>query len=271
MKRRAGLGLLSGYVLAYLGIIVLLPLTALVARAASLGPAEIWHLATQPRALASLRLSYGTAAMAALVNTVAGLVIAWTLTRFRFPGRRIIDAVIDLPFALPTAVGGIALTAIFAETGWIGRLFAKFGIAIAFTPKGITIALIFITLPFVVRTLQPVIAEIDPAVMEAARCLGATPAQTFVRIVLPELLTGILTGFTLAFARGVGEYGSVVFIAGNMPMKTEVVALLIITKLEQYDYAGATALATVMLATSFVFLLLLNGLQWFARSRTEVR
>ena len=270
LSRKVGGGLLGGYVLAYLGCIVLLPLAALVAAAAKLGPAEIVHLATQPRALASLRLSYGTAAIAALVNTVAGLLIAWTLTRYRFPGRRFIDALIDLPFALPTAVGGIALTAIFSENGWLGGVLGKLGIGVAFTPTGITVALVFVTLPFVVRTLQPVIAELDPAVLDAARCLGATPLQTFVRVVLPELSTGILTGFTLAFARGVGEYGSVVFIAGNMPMKTEVIALLIITKLEQYDYAGATALATIMLATSFVFLLLLNGLQWLRRSRTEL-
>jgi sulfate transport system permease protein len=270
-ERRFGATLLSGYVLTYLGLIVVLPLAALLARVTSVGVGEVWRLATEPRALASLRLSYGTAAVAALVNTAAGFVVAWTLTRYRFPGRRIVDALIDLPFALPTAVGGIALTAIFAETGWLGAPLAKLGIAVAFTPIGITVALVFVTLPFVVRTLQPVIAELDPAVLEAARCLGATPAQTFRKIIIPELMTAIVTGFTLAFARGVGEYGSVVFIAGNMPMKTEVTSLLIITKLEQYDYAGATALATVMLATSFVFLLVLNGLQWLGRSRQEAR
>ncbi len=258
-----------GYVVSYLGLIVLLPLGALAWRGFGIGVGGLWDLASEPRVLASLRISFLASLAAALINTGFGLVVAWTLTRYRFVGRRVLDAAIDLPFALPTAVAGIALTAIFAPKGWLGGPLMSLGIKAAFSPLGITIALVFIGLPFVVRTLQPVIEELDPAVEEAAYCLGASRAQTFRVVILPELLPALLSGFTLAFARGLGEYGSVVFISGNMPMKTEVVPLLIITKLEQYDYAGATALGLLMLLISFVLLVVLNFLQ--RRSRRGTR
>jgi sulfate transport system permease protein len=256
-----GFGLTLGFAVLWSSLIVLLPLSTLVLEATTLGPHALWATVTSTRALASYRLTFGASLAAATVNGVFGLVVAWVLARYPFPGRRLADAIVDLPFALPTAVAGIALTTLYAETGWLGRPLAAAGVRVAFTPLGVTVALIFIGLPFVVRTLEPVIESLDPEVEEAAASLGATPAQTFVRVVLPQLLPAWLTGFGLAFARSLGEYGSVVFISGNLPMKTEIAPLLIMTRLEQYDYAGATALATVLLGASFVLLGLLNLLQ----------
>ena len=261
-----GFGLSLGYTLFYLCLIVLIPLAALVLKSASLGFAAFWTTVTAPRVLASYQLTFGASLVAALVNAVFGLIVAWVLVRYPFPGRRLVDALVDLPFALPTAVAGIALTTLYAENGWLGKHLAALGVKVAFTPLGITLALTFIGLPFVVRTLQPVLESLDTEVEEAAASLGASRAQTLARVVLPALLPAWLTGFALAFARALGEYGSVVFIAGNMPMKTEISALLIMTKLEQYDYAGATAIAVVMLAVSFLLLLCINLLQsWAAR------
>ncbi len=261
-----GFGLSLGYTLFYLCLIVLIPLAALVLKSASLGLGAFWATVTTPRVLASYQLTFGASLVAALVNAVFGLIVAWVLVRYPFPGRRLVDALVDLPFALPTAVAGIALTTLYAETGWVGKHLAALGVKVAFTPLGITLALTFIGLPFVVRTLQPVLESLDTEVEEAAASLGAGRAQTLARVVLPALLPAWLTGFALAFARALGEYGSVVFIAGNMPMKTEISSLLIMTKLEQYDYAGATAIAVVMLAVSFVLLLCINLLQsWAAR------
>ena len=261
-----GFGLSLGYTLLYLCLIVLIPLAALVLKSASLGFQGFWTTVTTPRVLASYQLTFGASLVAALVNAVFGLIVAWVLVRYPFPGRRLVDALVDLPFALPTAVAGIALTTLYAETGWVGKHLAALGVRVAFTPLGITLALTFIGLPFVVRTLQPVLESLDTEVEEAAASLGASRAQTLARVVLPALLPAWLTGFALAFARALGEYGSVVFIAGNMPMKTEISALLIMTKLEQYDYAGATAIAVVMLAVSFLLLLCINLLQsWAAR------
>jgi sulfate transport system permease protein len=256
-----GFGLTLGFAVLWSSLIVLLPLSTLVLEATTLGPHALWATVTSTRALASYRLTFGASLAAATVNGVFGLVVAWVLARYPFPGRRLADAIVDLPFALPTAVAGIALTTLYAETGWLGRPLAAAGVRVAFTPQGITVALIFIGLPFVVRTLEPVIESLDPEVEEAAASLGATPTQAFVRVVLPQLLPAWLTGFGLAFARSLGEYGSVVFISGNLPMKTEIAPLLIMTRLEQYDYAGATALATVLLGASFVLLGLLNLLQ----------
>ena len=263
-----GFGLTLGYTVFYLGLVVLIPLSALAAKSASLGWDAFWTTVTAPRVLASYRLTFGASAAAAAVNGVFGLCVAWVLARYRFPGRGIVDALVDLPFALPTAVAGIALTTLYAEGGWLGRPLAALGVNVAFTPLGVTLALTFIGLPFVVRTLQPVIEELDPAVEEAAASLGATRAQALRRVVLPALLPAWLTGFALAFARALGEYGSVVFIAGNMPMRTEITSLLIITKLEQYDYAGATAIAVVMLAASFALLLAINAMQSWSGRRT---
>ncbi|MET0409741.1 MAG: sulfate ABC transporter permease subunit CysT [Polyangiaceae bacterium] len=260
-----GFGLSLGYTVLYLCALVLLPLSALAIKAAGLGPSELWRVATDERALAAYRLSFGTSLLAALINAVFGLLVAWVLVRYQFPGRRLADAIVDLPFALPTAVAGIALTAVYAKTGWIGEPLSKLGISIAFTPLGILIALTFIGIPFVVRTVQPVLEEIDPSIEEAAAVLGATRWQTFRRVVLPGLYPAVLTGFALAFARGIGEYGSVVFIAGNMPLKTEIAPLLIVTKLEQYDYPAATAIACVMLLVSFATLFAINGLQRWSR------
>jgi sulfate/thiosulfate transport system permease protein len=262
-----GFGLTLGFTLLYLGLIVLLPLSATFLKTATLGWGKVWLLATEPRVLASLRLTFGASFAAALLNLVAGLLIAWVLVRYRFPGKRLADALVDLPFALPTAVAGIALTTLYAKNGWIGRLFEPLGWRIAFTPVGIFIALTFISLPFVVRTVQPVLEDLEPQFEEAAATLGANRWQTFSRILLPELWPSLLTGFALAFARAVGEYGSVVFISGNMPMKTEITPLLIVTKLEQYDYAGATAIAVVMLVISFALLLIINLLQWWSARR----
>jgi sulfate/thiosulfate transport system permease protein len=260
-----GYGLSLGYTLLYLGLLVLLPLSALIAKAAGLGPSEFWRVATDERAMAAYRLSFGAAFLAALANAVVGVLVAWVLTRYDFPGRRIADALVDLPFALPTAVAGIALTAIYAPNGWLGKPLADLGIKVAFTPLGIFLALMFIGIPFVVRTVQPVLEELDPSVEEAAAVLGASRWETFVRVILPTLTPAALTGFALAFARGVGEYGSVVFISGNMPMKTEIAPLLIVTKLEQYDYAGATAIACVLLGVSFTSLFFINVLQRWSR------
>ena len=262
-----GFGITLGFTLVYLSIVVLIPLSGLVLHSASLGPAEFWALATDPRTLNALRLSFGTALVAALVNVVFGVVVAWVLVRYTFPGRRIIDAMVDLPFALPTAVAGIALTAIYAPTGWIGGLLAPLGIKVAYTPLGIVVALVFVGLPFVVRTVQPVIAEIDREVEEAAASLGAHRLDAVRRVILPSLIPAILTGFALALARGVGEYGSVIFIAGNLPYVSEIAPLLIVIRLEEFDVPGATALAAMMLAISFSMLLAINFVQTWSRKR----
>ena len=262
-----GFGLTMGITVLYLSLIVLIPLATLPARTMTMSWVEFRSTITDPRVVASYRLTLGASLAAAAVNAVFGALVAWALARYSFPGRRLVDALIDLPFALPTAVAGIVLTTLYAPTGWLGAPLANYGIAVAFTPLGITIALIFIGLPFVVRTLQPVIEDLDPEVEEAATSLGASRAGVLFRIILPNLFPAWLTGFALAFARAVGEYGSVVFISGNMPMRTEISPLLIVTKLEQYDYPGATAIAVVMLAISFVLLLAINGLQSWARRR----
>jgi len=260
-----GFGLSLGYTVLYVGLLVLLPLSAMVIKASSLGLSEFWLKVTDDRALAAYRLSFGSAFAGSLLNAVFGVLLAWVLVRYRFPGRDIVDALVDLPFALPTAVAGIALTTVYAEHGVLGEQLAKMGVKVAFTPLGVTLALTFIGIPFVVRTVQPVLEEIDPDVEEAAAVLGATRFQTFRRVIFPALLPATLTGFALAFARSLGEYGSVVFISGNMPMRTEITPLLIVTKLEQYDYAGATAIAAVMLLASFGMLLLVNLLERWAR------
>jgi sulfate transport system permease protein len=257
-----GFGLTLGYTLTYLSLIVLIPLAALFFKSASLPWEKFWHAVTEPRVMASYRLTFGASFVAATINAVLGFVVAWTLVRYRFPGRKFVDAVVDLPFALPTAVSGIALTAIFTRNGWLGQYLEPLGIKVAFTPIGITIALIFIGLPFVVRTLQPALEELDGELEEAASSLGASRWTTFRRVLLPTVMPSLITGFALAFARAVGEYGSVVFISGNMPMKTEITSLLIITKLEQYDFAGASAIAVVMLLASFTILLFINAVQW---------
>jgi sulfate transport system permease protein len=262
-----GFGLSLGYTLFYVGLLVILPLSAMVIKASSLGPHELWTKVTDERALAAYRLSFGSAFAGSLLNAFFGVLVAWVLVRYRFPGRGLVDALVDLPFALPTAVAGIALTTVYAEHGVLGEQLAKIGVKVAFTPLGVTMALTFIGIPFVVRTVQPVLEEIDPDVEEAAAVLGATRSQTFRRVILPAILPATLTGFALAFARALGEYGSVVFISGNMPMRTEIAPLLIVTKLEQYDYAGATAIAGVMLAASFSMLLLVNLLErWTLRA-----
>jgi sulfate transport system permease protein len=253
-----------GYSLLYLSLIVLIPLSALFWRTLSMPWERFWETVTEPRVLASYRLTFGASLIGAGLNAVFGFIVAWTLVRYRFPGRKLLDALVDLPFALPTAVSGIALTAIFAKTGWLGQYLEPWGIQAAFSPLGVTIALTFIGLPFVVRTLQPALEELDGEAEEAAASLGASRGQTFWRVIVPMVLPALLTGFALSFARALGEYGSVVFISGNMPMKTEITSLLIITKLEQYDYAGATAIAVVMLLTSFVILLAINLVQWWA-------
>ena len=262
-----GFGLALGLTLAALSLIVLIPLAALVLRAASIGPAAFLEIATDPRTLGALRLSFGTALAAAAVNAVFGLLIAWVLVRYRFPGRRIIDAAVDLPFALPTAVAGIAMAAIYAPNGPIGSIASALGFKIAYTPLGITIALIFIGLPFVVRTVQPVLEEVETEIEEAAALLGASRLRTVFQVVLPHVYPALLTGFALAFARGVGEYGSVIFIAGNIPMVSEIAPLLIVIKLEEFDYGGATVIATVMLAISFAMLFLINAIQGWSRTK----
>ncbi|HEY6837362.1 MAG TPA: sulfate ABC transporter permease subunit CysT, partial [Geobacteraceae bacterium] len=256
-----GFGPTLGYTIFYLSLIVLLPLSALVFKSAHLGWGEFVATVTAPRVLASYRVTFGAAIFAAIANAFFGLLVAWVLVRYRFPGKRIVDALVDLPFALPTAVAGITLASIYSANGWLGRYLEPLGVKVAYTPLGIFVAMTFIGLPFVVRTVQPVLEELESEVEEAAACLGANRWQTFSRVILPALLPSIITGFALAFARAVGEYGSVIFIAGNMPMVSEITPLLIITKLEQYDYAGATAIASVMLVTSFLLLLAINLLQ----------
>ena len=262
-----GFGLTLGFTLAYLGLIVLLPLAGLVAKAFGLSLAELWAIASTPRVVAAFKVSFGAALIAASINVVFGLLVAWVLVRYRFPGHRLVDALVDLPFALPTAVAGIALTALYAPNGWVGRLLEPLGLKVAFTPLGIVVALTFIGLPFVVRTVQPVLQDLEVENEEAAASLGAGRWQTFARVIFPAILPALITGFTLAFARGLGEYGSVIFIAGNMPAISEIVPLLIIVKLEQFDYAGATVLAVMMLLASFLLLLAINLLQHWTRSR----
>jgi sulfate transport system permease protein len=262
-----GFGLSLGVTWLFLGLIVLLPLSGLVVSSLALGPGELWALVGSPRALASLRLSFGAALVAALINAVCGTLVAWVLSRYRFPGLRLVDAAVDLPFALPTAVAGLTLTALYAPGGPLGRLLAPLGVQVAFTPVGVTVALVFVSLPFVVRTVQPVLEELDPALEEAAAVLGASRLQSVLRVVVPRVLPAVLTGFALALARAIGEYGSVVFIAGNMPLRTEIAPLLIVTRLEQYDYAGATALGLVMLVVSFALLLSINLLQRWSHER----
>jgi sulfate transport system permease protein len=262
-----GFGVALGFAVTALSLIVLIPLAALVLRAASIGPAEFWTIASDARTLADLRLSFGAAFIAALVNAVFGLLLAWVLVRYDFPGRRIVDAMVDLPFALPTAVAGIALAAIYAPNGIIGSIAGHFGLKIAFTPLGVVFALIFIGLPFVVRTVQPILEEVERDIEEAAALLGASRLRTVFQVVLPHVYPALLTGFALAFARGVGEYGSVIFIAGNIPMVSEIAPLLIVIKLEEFDYSGATVIATVMLAISFAMLFLINKLQAWSRRR----
>jgi sulfate/thiosulfate transport system permease protein len=261
-----GFHLALGFTVLYLSLIALIPLAGLVLKTATLSWAQFWQTVTAPRVLASYRLSFGASFIGAAINAVFGLLIAWVLARYRFPGKRLVDALVDLPFALPTAVAGITLAAIYSEKGWIGQYLADFGFKVAYTPLGIVVALTFIGLPFVVRTVQPVLEDLEPELEEAAACLGANRWQTFRYVILPSVLPALLTGFSLALARAIGEYGSVIFIAGNIPMVSEITPLLIITKLEQYDYAGATAIATVMLGASFILLLIINLLQrWGSR------
>jgi sulfate/thiosulfate transport system permease protein len=263
-----GFGLTLGLTLLYLSLIVLMPFAALIMRSAGMGWDGFVEAAFTPRALASYRLSFGTALIAPAINAVMGLIIAWVLVRYSFPGKRLVDAVVDLPFALPTAVAGIALASIYAENGWIGAPLAELGLKVAFTPAGIVVALLFEGLPFVVRTVEPVLQDIDVEVEEAAASLGAGRFQTFLRVILPTIMPAVLTGFALAFARGLGEYGSVIFIAGNLPMVSEIAPLLIIIKLEQFDYVGATAIATVVLIAGFFMLFVINWLQRWNRRRS---
>lgn len=262
-----GFGLSLGYTLTYLSLVVLVPLAAIFFRATALSPAAFWHLVTTSRVLASYRLSFGAALLAATANAAFGLMLAWALVRYAFPGKRLVDALVDLPFALPTAVAGISLTALYAPNGWIGGLLSGIGIKVAFTPLGVLVALVFVGLPFVVRTVQPVLEDLDTEMEEAATSLGAGRWQIFRHVVLPVVLPALLTGFALAFARGVGEYGSVIFIAGNIPRVSEIAPLLIVTHLEEFDYRGATAIAVVMLAASFLLLLAINVLQAWAGRR----
>lgn len=262
-----GFNISLGYTLLYLGLIVLIPLSAAFFKTYSLGLEGFWAVVTTPRVIASYKLTFGTSLLAAAINAVFGLLVAWVLVRYDFWGRRFIDALVDLPFALPTAVAGIALTAIYAGNGWIGQFFEPYGIKIAFTPLGILVALTFIGLPFVVRTVQPVLEDLETELEEAAASLGADRLQTFLRVILPAIGPALITGFALAFARAVGEYGSVIFIAGNVPMVSEITPLLIITKLEQYDYVGATAIAVSMLIVSFALLLVINLLQGWTKKR----
>ena len=270
MRRRVlpGFHLTLGFSLLYLSLIVLIPLSALVFKTFALSWDEFWPAVTAPRVMASYRLTFGASLVAALVNLVFGLLVAWVLVRYKFPGKRIVDALVDLPFALPTAVAGISLTALLAGNGWIGQFLEPLGIKLAFTPAGIVVALIFIGLPFVVRTVQPVLEDTEKELEEAATSLGATRLQTFTKVILPSIAPALLTGFAMAFARAIGEYGSVIFIAGNVPMVSEITPLVIIGKLEQYDFAGATAVALVMLVISFILLLVINALQGWQRRRS---
>ncbi len=263
-----GFGLSLGFTLAYVSLIVLIPLSAVFIKSFGIGWDGLWEILTSQRILKSLQLSFSAALIAALVNVIFGLLLAWCLVRYSFPGKRIVDALVDLPFALPTAVAGIALTSLYAPTGWIGQYLSPLGIEVAYTPIGITLALIFIGLPFVVRTVQPILSDIETELEEAASALGANRWQTIIKIILPILFPALLTGFALAFARGVGEYGSVIFIAGNQPYKTEIAPLMIISRLEEYDYAGATTIAVVMLILSFAILFLINLVQAWASRRT---
>ena len=263
-----GFRLTLGYTLAYLSLLVLIPLAAVFLKTAELSFAEFRDIVTAPRVVASYKLSFGMSLLAAAINAVFGLMLAWALVRYSFPGKKLIDALVDLPFALPTAVAGIALTALYAKNGWIGQFLEPLGIQVAFKPLGVLVALVFIGLPFVVRTVQPILEDLDTELEEASASLGAQRWQAFRHVIMPILFPALLTGFALAFARAVGEYGSVIFIAGNIPMVSEITPLMIITKLEQYDYTGATAIATVMLALSFALLLLINGLQAWTSKRT---
>ncbi len=263
-----GFGLSLGFTLAYLSLIVLIPLSAVFIKSLGIGWDGLWEILSSERILKSLQLSFTAAIVAALVNVVFGLLLAWCLVRYSFPGKRIVDALVDLPFALPTAVAGIALTSLYAPTGWIGQYLEPIGIQVAYTPIGITLALIFIGLPFVVRTVQPVLSDLETELEEAASALGANRFQIVTKVIFPILLPALITGFALAFARGVGEYGSVIFIAGNQPFETEIAPLMIISRLEEYDYAGATTIAVVMLLISFVILFLINLLQAWASRRT---
>ncbi|WP_019652879.1 sulfate ABC transporter permease subunit CysT [Variovorax atrisoli] len=263
-----GFQITLGFSILYLSLIVLIPLSALVFKTFTLSWEQFWTAVTAPRVMASYRLTFGASLLAAIVNAVFGLLVAWVLVRYKFPGKRIVDALVDLPFALPTAVAGISLTALLAGNGWIGQLLEPHGIKLAFTPAGVVIALIFIGLPFVVRTVQPVLEDAEKELEEAATSLGATRLQTFTKVIFPSIAPALLTGFAMAFARAIGEYGSVIFIAGNMPMISEITPLIIIGKLEQYDYAGATAVALVMLVISFLLLLVINGLQAWQRRRS---
>ncbi len=262
-----GFGVTMGFTLVYLSLIVLIPLATIFLKTATMTLAQFWHTVSSPRVMAAYYLSFGASLIGGLVNAAFGLLVAWTLVRYRFAGRSVVDAMVDLPFALPTSVAGITLTAVYAENGWLGRWLGPLGVRVAFTQLGVTVALIFVGLPFVVRTVQPVLLDLERELEEAAATLGANRWQTFTRVIAPTLLPAVLTGFVLAFARALGEYGSVVFISGNMPMHTEIVPLLIMTKLEQFDYAGATAIAVVMLVISFVLLLAVNLLQRWSGQR----
>lgn len=259
-----GRGITLGYTVFYLSLIIVIPLATIFLKTAGYGWEQFWNTVTAPRVIASYKVSFGTSFTAAALNSVFGLLVAWVLVRYRFPCRRFIDGLVDLPFALPTSVAGVVLTSLYTDTGWIGQLLKPMGVKVAFTPLGIIIALVFIGLPFVVRTVQPVLQDLEPELEETAAILGASRAQTFFRVVLPCLLPALMTGFAMAFARGIGEYGSVIFISGNLPMKTEIAPLLIVTKLEQFDLAGAVAIATVMLIASFLLLLIINLLQWWS-------
>ncbi|MDQ9029383.1 sulfate ABC transporter permease subunit CysT [Acinetobacter nosocomialis] len=263
-----GFGLSLGFTLAYVSFIVLIPLAAVFIKSFGIGWDGLWEILTSERILKSLQLSFSSALIAAFINVVFGLLLAWCLVRYTFPGKRLVDALVDLPFALPTAVAGIALTSLYAPTGWIGQYLEPLGIHVAYTPIGITLALVFIGIPFIVRTVQPVLSDIETELEEAASALGANRWQTITKIILPILLPALFTGFALAFARGVGEYGSVIFIAGNQPFKTEIAPLMIISRLEEYDYAGATTIAAVMLVLSFIILFVINLLQAWANRRT---
>ena len=256
-----------GYTLTYLSILVLIPIAALILKSASVSPEQFWQIATGTRAMASYRVTFGASLIAASINAVFGLIVAWVLVRYTFPGKRLIDALVDLPFALPTAVAGITLATLYSGNGWIGQFLEPLGLKVAFTPLGIVVALTFITLPFVVRTLQPVIEDIEPEAEDAAASLGASRWQTWARVIFPTIFPALLTGFTLGLSRAIGEFGSVIFIAGNMPLISEITPLLIISKLEQYDLPGATVLAVVMLIVSFVLLLTINILQWWTAQR----
>lgn len=265
-----GFNIALGFTLFYLSLIVLIPLSAAFFKAFTLSAQQFIDIVTAPRVMASYRLSFGMAFIAAAINAVFGLLVAWVLVRYPFPGRRVIDAFVDLPFALPTAVAGIALTALYASNGWLGAPLAAMGLKVAFTPLGVLVALTFIGLPFVVRTVQPVLEDLESELEEAAKSLGASNVQVFTKVIFPTVAPAVVTGFTLAFARALGEYGSVIFIAGNVPMVSEITPLIIMTKLEEYDYAGATAIAVVMLVTSFVLLLAINALQWMHRKQRKL-